>query len=302
MSVPTRFPEHGSEEDWRESADQLNTVAHRLKAEFVRNDDLIELMLTSAIAREPILILGPPGAARSSLITRFVSLCGIPSYFPYMLTRFTEPEEIFGPLDLRSLEYLRQHRGPMQEADVVFLDEVFRGSSAILNVLMDLVRQPRILTVGAAQELPPDLELITFCDQFVVRFWSGNVADEERGLRRQFESTDDGVPITTPKALVRLNKALKEVRLNGILEYYKQIVTRAHAGGLRISDRRIVKSLQFVKAAALLRRSDEAAPADLWVCKHMWDTTRDISILRGLVDGVLSEAGRSGDALSEEDI
>ena len=218
-----------------------------------------------------------------------------------MLTRFTEPEEILGPLDLRSLEYVRR-RGPMQEADIVFLDEVFRASSSILNALLGLLRESRILTVGSAQELPGDSSLAAFCDQFVVRFWSGNVADEHlgelletaiRGVRRQSDSAEDVASITTPSALICLNKALTEVRMGRISAYYRGIVTRIRAGGIHLSDRRVVRILKFVAAAALLRGADEADPADLWVCKHIWNTAGEIPFVRDLIDDVLSRIGPS---------
>ena len=127
----------------------LNDVANLLKNTFVGKDELVELLVTCAIAQEHLLIVGPPGTAKSALIKRFAQYCGGPSpeqaegrvsYFEYLLTRFTEPNEIFGPINVKAFREgegaTRQTGRMLPQAEIVFLDEVFKANSAILNALL----------------------------------------------------------------------------------------------------------------------------------------------------------------------
>src|SRR5438477_12732538 len=73
---------------------------------FVEKQELIDLMLVAAVAQEPLLLVGPPGTAKSDLVLKFKDALGIrdEDYFEYMLTRFTEPSEIIGPIDISELK------------------------------------------------------------------------------------------------------------------------------------------------------------------------------------------------------
>ena len=109
----------------------------------VEKQDLIDLLIIGAIAQEPVLLVGPPGTAKSDLVLKLVEGLGLggDDYFEYMLTRFTEPSEILGPLDLAGMKdgrYVRRTEGKLPTARVAFLDEIFKSSSAILNVLLTL--------------------------------------------------------------------------------------------------------------------------------------------------------------------
>src|SRR5881409_1001347 len=80
---------------------------------FVAKQELIDLMLVAAVAQEPLLLVGPPGTAKSDLVLKFKDALGLgeDDYFEYMLTRFTEPSEIIGPIDigkLRDGNYVRR--------------------------------------------------------------------------------------------------------------------------------------------------------------------------------------------------
>src|SRR5262245_21621352 len=162
----------------------LEDVSKLLTNTFVAKEELVELLVTCAIAQEHLLIVGPPGTAKSELIKRFASLCSDDastsdservSYFEYLLTRFTEPNEIFGPVDIPSFREGRgagrNTRGMLPRAEVVFLDEVFKANSAILNALLTILNErvfyngshresvPLLCAVGATNTVPDDVEL-----------------------------------------------------------------------------------------------------------------------------------------------
>ncbi|GIM15029.1 hypothetical protein Vretimale_17901 [Volvox reticuliferus] len=172
----------------------LAAQAERLKAKLknaisimqeglVERDAEVRLLLLAAMAGEHILLIGPPGTAKSEIGRRLNSLVD-GTYFERLLTRFSVPEELFGPLSMRALEndeYIRQVDGYLPTAEVAFIDEIFKANSAILNTLLTLINErlfdngnkrttvPLISMVGASNELPESEELDALYDRFLVR-------------------------------------------------------------------------------------------------------------------------------------
>jgi MoxR-like ATPase len=131
----------------------LQAVSRDLDARFVGRGDATALLVLAVVAREHVLLIGPPGTARTDLIQRFAALIQA-RRFNYLLTRFTEPSEIFGPLDFELFQtgsYQIRTADMLPAAEVVFLDEVFQGSSAILNTLLTLINERRFYN-GAKSE------------------------------------------------------------------------------------------------------------------------------------------------------
>jgi MoxR-like ATPase len=136
--------------------DRLNRFRLALGRHFVGKQDLVDLMTVAAVAQEPLLLVGPPGTAKSDLVLKFRDALRIPNedYFEYLLTRFTEPSEVLGPIDinlLRQGRYIRREGGKLPTARLVFLDEVFKASSAILNALLTVINERKFYQDGAPQ-------------------------------------------------------------------------------------------------------------------------------------------------------
>src|SRR4028118_2023665 len=163
--------------------DKLNRVLHHLKGTFVGKDDIIDLMGICLVGRENLFLMGPPGTAKSAMVRQLArTLQG--NTFEYLLTRFTEPNELFGPFDIRKLregDLVTNTEGMLPEANLVFLDELLNANSAILNsLLMGLNARvfrrgretrplPALLIVGASNHLPEDESLQALFDRFLVR-------------------------------------------------------------------------------------------------------------------------------------
>jgi MoxR-like ATPase len=162
---------------------------------FVAKQDLIDLMLVAAVAQEPLLLVGLPGTAKSDLVLKFKDALGIADedYFEYMLTRFTEPSEIIGPIDiglLREGRYVRREQGKLPTARLAFLDEIFKSNSAILNILLTIINERKFYQDGAPQpvrlrvlfaatnEVPEHGELAALKDRFVLKAESRSVQDD----------------------------------------------------------------------------------------------------------------------------
>jgi len=298
----------------------LQDLANLLKSAFVAKDELIELMVTCAIAQEHLLIVGPPGTAKSELVKRFALLCspeggrprdGKLPYFEYLLTRFTEPAEIFGPVDIAAFQSGQGHHrvteGMLPRAEIAFLDEVFKANSAILNALLTVLNErifynggrpettPLLYAIGATNEVPDDPTLAALYDRFLVRVWTDNVEEArfgelfQRGWQLERDRIRQGyalslVNVTDTDALRRLYRALDEVTLDPIARDYREAVRRIRAEGIELSDRRVVKLLKLVAAAALRRRETAACQGDFWVLKHVWNDPQQIPHLETIVN------------------
>src|SRR5215510_9534085 len=162
---------------------------------FVAKQELIDLMLVCAVAQEPLLLVGPPGTAKSDLVLKFKDALGMEEgdYFEYMLTRFTEPSEIIGAIDIKELRdgrYIRRKEGKLPTAKLVFLDEIFKSNSAILNILLTIINEKKFYQEGkpepvplrimfaATNEIPEQGELAALKDRFVLKIMSRSVQDE----------------------------------------------------------------------------------------------------------------------------
>lgn len=163
--------------------DRLEAAISIISQGLVERDTEVRLLLLAALSGEHILYIGPPGTAKSELGRRLSRLCH-GQYFERLLTRFSVPEELFGPLSMRALEedkYLRQTEGYLPEATVAFIDEIFKANSAILNTLLTIlnerlfdngaerIRVPLLCLVGASNELPESEELDALYDRFLIR-------------------------------------------------------------------------------------------------------------------------------------
>lgn len=180
-------------------ADELRMRLNRLRTSlgrfFVAKQELIDLMVVAAVAQEPLLLVGPPGTAKSDLVLKFKDALGISEddYFEYMLTRFTEPSEIIGPIDinlLREGRYIRREQGKLPTARLAFLDEIFKSNSAILNILLTIINEKKFYQDGmpqpvrlrvllaATNEVPEQGELSALKDRFVLKAQSRSVQED----------------------------------------------------------------------------------------------------------------------------
>src|SRR5215470_17767940 len=168
---------------------RFQEAARVLNNAFLDKQEIIRLLIVSAIAGEHMILVGPPGTAKSALIRMFAQLVDA-RYFEYLLTRFTEPNEIFGPVDIKQFRegtYTRRTERMLPESEIVFLDEIFKSNSAILNSLLgilnerrfnngaEVVEVPLISLYGAANEVPNDDNLAAMFDRFLLRVVSDNL-------------------------------------------------------------------------------------------------------------------------------
>lgn len=292
---------------------RLNRVASHLKMTFACRDTAVDLMQLALVCHEHCLFLGTPGTAKSELVTRFARAVQARP-FHYLLTRFTEPAELFGPVDLKEFTDRQRYHvrtdGMLPTAEVAFLDEVFQASSAILNTLLTLIHErrfhngaeidevPLIALFGASNHLPDDPTLHAFSDRFVLRLEIEPVPDESlddlltRGWEIETSSdTPAGLELVSTAQIEQLNDELGAIALGDVYTRYQELIRSLRAEGVALSDRRLVKGLKLIRAAALLAGRDQATPADLWPLNHIWNNPNDRAVLHELVQPLVDEAG-----------
>src|SRR5512142_2777485 len=165
----------------------LQQLRADLSGRFPERRDVIDGALAAVLGGEHVLLLGPPGTAKSAL-TRAIAQAFGGVYFERLLTKFSTPEELFGAISLKALEqdrFARVVTGKLPEAEFVFVDEVFKANSAILNSLLSLVNErvfhndgqpmacPLVTMFGASNELPEGKDLEALFDRFLLRFEVG---------------------------------------------------------------------------------------------------------------------------------
>ena len=298
---------------------KLNQLRQDLTACFPERRNVIEGALAAILAGEHVLLLGQPGTGKSSIVRAIAQAFG-GRYFERLLTRFATPEELFGPISLKALEqdrYARVVTDKLPEAEFAFVDEVFRGNSAILNSLLTLVAErifhndgapvacPLVSMFGASNDLPEGRELEALFDRFLFRF-------EVQYLLRptNFRSV---LAAPEPKASVALSmadlrtaqaEALAVAVSDATIDALIAIRDACRAEGIVASDRRWKKSLKAVQASAYLAGEACTTPEDLFILVDaLWREPKErgkVAHLVGqLADPVSAKAAEILDAARE---
>jgi MoxR-like ATPase len=279
---------------------------------------LVELIALAAIAGEHVLVIGPPGTAKSEAVRRIASSLG-GSYFEYLLGRFTEPSEIFGPVSLKRLKdgvVETETAGMLPEADIAFLDEVFLGSTAILNTLLGILNERRFrrghtslqcplrVCVGASNRLPEDETLAAFADRFLVRVFVGPIGDSrlEELLDASWKQWQpDKGRIASIGDVDVLSQAARAVDMAHIRTAMAQAIRLIRGIGVELTDRRAARMQRLVAAAAAISGKTRADERDLWPIVYAVPTEAAQQLARNaLRDLLASSENTSLSAAAEE--
>jgi MoxR-like ATPase len=278
----------------------------------LERDALVEVLFLAAIAGEHVLVVGPPGTAKSQVVRSVAHQLG-GSYFEYLLGRFTEPNEIFGPVDLRKLREGTveiETAGMLPEADIAFIDEVFLGSTAILNTLLGILNErvfrrgstvvnvPLRLCVGASNTMPTDPSLAAFADRFLVRMFLEPVDDAlmEDLLKTTWEAAASPEATSSALSLEHLDSlraARQRCDLAAVRPSLAHAIRAMRTAGVPITDRRAVKAQSLVAAAAVLDGRATATSADLWPLPLIVPTNESQIAAREVLGPLLDDASNA---------
>ncbi|PIC76782.1 ATPase [Sporosarcina sp. P19] len=270
---------------------KLHEIKKALNAKFFERENEVEGILVALLSKQHMLMIGPAGTAKSALSVELAKIVNGTSYFQWLLTRFSTPEEVFGPLSLKDLEegiYKRNTAAKMPEAHLVFLDEIFKANSAILNSLLTLINErlfyndgqpieaPLMSVIGASNEYPEDGEgLEALFDRFLLRFEINFIADESNFVSMM---KDEGEHVEIPTMhlddLVQLQKMTNKVHIpDEVYETLSTIRRELQDEGIQPSDRRFKQSLSILQARALIHQRESIQTDDMVILENaLWET------------------------------
>jgi MoxR-like ATPase len=273
------------------SPEQLRQLQERLTQGLVERETPVKLALLAALAGEHVLLLGPPGTAKSMLAQRLRKAFLQNGYFERLLTRFSVPEELFGPLSIKGLQddrYERLTDKYLPTASVAFLDEIFKANSAILNSLLTLLNErkfdngtqrlstPLISLVGASNELPEGEELDALYDRFLVRLHVGPVSKDSFS---QLIAAGPDAEVSVPDELRLDVNELAAVRKDAaqlplkedVLALLTELRDWCAVEGIPVSDRRWRKVVKLLQVSAFTCGRLEVGIWDCWLLQHcLW--------------------------------
>lgn len=295
-------------ENWLPFAAAIRTeVLEPIKSRLIGKDDIVEVLGISLVAGENTFLLGPPGTGKSALVHELAARLGGRS-FDYLLTRFTEPSELFGPFDLRKLregDLITNTEGMLPEADFVFLDELLNANSAVLNSLLAALNErvfrrgrektklPMLIAIGASNRLPEDEALQALFDRFLLRVHCGNVETDRLGevldAGRARERNVESASNLSVAAIRTLQTAILDVDLSLARPALIEIIKQLRQAGMSISDRRAVRLQRVIAASAVVSGRTIALASDLWPLRMIWDAPTQIEMLHSHVQNVIEK-------------
>ncbi|MEM0188202.1 MAG: AAA family ATPase [Saccharolobus sp.] len=261
-----------------------------LMAPFVGREEEAKVIVLALLSKEHIILIGEPGTAKSALARRAAELLNA-KFFMYLLTKYTEPAELFGALDINALkegQYRRITKDRLPESEIAFLDEIFNANSTILNALLSLlnerviydgynvIKTPLRTLITASNRVPDEPELEALYDRLLLRHYARPVGEE---LWKQLldatweiEFTNKWAvkePIMSIEHLDKLYSYLSQVDLSGIKNKLLKLYAMLEEKGIHLSDRRKGKALKIISAHSILNGRLKANEEDLIVLKYI---------------------------------
>ncbi|TXD33798.1 AAA family ATPase [Lujinxingia vulgaris] len=267
----------------------------------VERDQVVRLAVLAMLSGEHILLIGPPGTAKSEVARRLVQALRDGDIFERLLTRFSVPEDVFGPLSLKALEedhFERKVDGYLPSASVAFIDEIFKANSAILNALLTLLNErkfdngnqrldaPLLALVGASNELPEDEVLEALYDRFLVRCHVGPVSDEGfatlLNLRAEgVQNVENALKISREDLEAIQAEAARVAIPESLIDFFGAMRRFLVDQNIYVSDRRWMKALKMLRVAAYTNGQDEVTLWECWLLQHcLWSKPEERDVIR----------------------
>ncbi len=291
-----------------------------LNGYFIDRQDVIDMMVLCTMMREPLLLVGEPGTGKSDIIVKYCEALHVSrdDYFEYMLTQFTEPSEIFGPVDIHQLKegnYLRNTKGMLPDVRVAFLDEIFTSNSAILNSLLSIIHERKFYQEGqgypvqldvlfaATNDIPANKSLRALRDRFVLKVETKPVYERHfeqlivKGLENKHYKNTNQKPWSQSALSLddlmalgrfvenRTQQALEQDVFGKIFDvelrelFFHLLLSLEKDFCIQMSDRKIIQITNLIVAHAFLFHGGVVQKDDLSILKYTANTQEDIKVI-----------------------
>jgi MoxR-like ATPase len=307
--------------------ERISELLKALNKGMYERENEVKLALLSSIAGESIFLLGPPGVAKSLVARKLKFAYKDAKVFEYLMNRFSTPDEIFGPVSISKLKnedkYERIVENYLPNADVVFLDEIWKAGPSIQNALLTVINEklfrngaieikvPMKALISASNELPTkDQGLEALWDRFLVRLYVDGISEKDNFNKmiseklnayedtadpknkitaeeyKAWDSEIDGINV--PENVFNVIHAIRVF----IAEHNKKDENKENQ--IYISDRRWRKIVRLLRASAFLNGRKDVDLMDCFLIKHcIWNVKEQRNAVSGFVNDAIEKHGYS---------
>ncbi len=302
--------------------ERITSILTGIKSGTFERDEAIALSLLSAMAGESIFLLGLPGVGKSMIARRLKLAFKDATVFEFLMSRFSTPDEIFGPISISKLKdndcYERITAGYLPDAEIIFLDEIWKAGPAIQNSLLTVLNEKIYLNgnhetrlpmkgiISASNELPAQGEgLEALWDRFLIRYIVNPIASKENFFKLQNldNTVTDSTPFEplSPEEYLTVQSECRKVTLpKGIMDTIydlherlkmktqeKDPVTGDPVDDCQqyyVSDRRWKKSIGILRMSAFLNGRKEVDFSDMLLFAHiLWNDDASVKSIQQIV-------------------
>ncbi|MEM4517280.1 MAG: AAA family ATPase [Desulfurococcaceae archaeon] len=273
----------------------INRFKSELEKPFIGRGEEALVITLALMTSEHVVLIGEPGTAKSALARRAADLLRA-RFFKYLLTKYTEPDELFGSLDILAFKvgkYVRVTKNKLPEAEIAFLDEIFNASSAILNTLLTLLNErviydgyneisvPLWTLISASNTVPEEQEYQALYDRFLFRQFVKPVSEDkwlqlvEASWKIEKEGYRAPQPVLSMEDLKYINSIILSIDVSKVKHTLIKMYAVLEDQGIHLTDRRKGKVLKTIAAHALLNGRTTAVEEDLAVLKYVAPSTKE---------------------------